>query len=241
MLKRNAMATGHGISLGVSPGGHEYLLDDRLRDRFELHIADLTYYQLGPFQLGDPKLQDLPLSVQNRSFDLAIVDGHHLIHREGIRSWDRDRLLVSQMIIALQSVKRGGDVVIKLGKAEEIRTAKILSMFDTICAELVTCKPASMHRNRSTFYAICKGIGIGSEDGKWVYFLDHLKKLWVEITFGGDKGCGRFMEEEDLDFIISREELVESYLPRLIELGRDVWRGQAEGLRVTLRRRGIRF
>ena len=235
------MAVGHGISLSVSQGGHEYLLDDHLRDRFELHIADLTYYQLGPFQLGDPKLQDLPLSVQNRSFDLAIVDGHHLIHREGIRSWDRDRLLVSQMIIALQSVKRGGDVVIKLGKAEEIRTAKILSMFDTICAELVTCKPASMHRNRSTFYAICKGIGIGSEDGKWAYFLDHLKKLWVEITFGGDKGCGRFMEEEDLDFIISREELVESYLPRLIELGRDVWRGQAEGLRVTLRRRGIRF
>ena len=235
------MAVGHGISLSVSQGGHEYLLDDHLRDRFELHIADLTYYQLGPFQLGDPKLQDFPLSVRNQSFDLVIVDGHHLTKREGIRPWDRDRLLVSQMIIALQSVKRGGNVVIKLGKPEDGCTAKILFMLDTICAELVTCKPISMHKNRSTFYAICKGMDVGSEEGKWAYFLDHLKELWVEITFRGEEGCGRLMKEEDLDFIIPGKELVESYLPRLIELGRDVWRGQVEGLRTTLKKRGVRF
>ena len=215
------------------------MLDDDLRDRFDLHIADLTYYQLGPSQLRDPKLQDLPISVQEQSFDLVTVDGHHLTHREGIRAWDRDRLLVSQMIIALQAVKPGGSVVIKLGKPEEVRTAKILSMFDTICAELVICKPRTMHQNRSTFYAICKGIGIGSEDGRWAYFLDHLKKLWVEITFGGGEGCGRYMEEEDLDFVMSKDELVKSYLPRLIELGRGVWKGQADGLRGTLKMRGV--
>jgi hypothetical protein len=142
-------------------------------------------------------------------------------------------------VIGLQAVKTGGTIVVKLSKPDAVRTAKLLYMLDMVSDSLLTCKPLSMHANRGTFYAIAKGVGLGTNAVQMPTIVEGLKRLWVELTFSGDNGCGRFSNQTDLDFIISTEELVDHYLARLIELGREVWIIQARKLRDLLRKKGV--
>jgi len=238
VLNQNAKARGLGISLEVEKGGHKYLLEQRHRARFSLLSADLTYFQLGPALIDDPRLKPLPAQIKSRSCGLVMLDGHFLHTQENVRKWDYDRLLISQLVMGLQAVKTGGTIVLKLSRPDAVRTAKLLYMLDVISDSLTTCKPRSMHANRGTFYAIAKGVRLGADAGRLPTIAEGLKRLWSELTYGGDDGCGRFLNETDLDFIISMEELVDSYLARVIELGRDVWMIQADNLRRTLREKG---
>ncbi len=48
------------------------------------------------------------------------------------------------------------------------------------------------------------------------------------------------MSSHDLDFIVSTEDILGEYLDRLVELGRSVWRTQAQGLRQFFARKGIK-
>ncbi|KAF8879331.1 hypothetical protein CPB84DRAFT_1876869, partial [Gymnopilus junonius] len=105
ILGKNAKTQGVGISLSVSDGGQELALEDHHRQRFQLLNGDLTYYQLGPTMIPNQRLHDLPPQINGQSFNLVILDGYQLRRRPSDSSLNNDRLLISQIILALQTVK----------------------------------------------------------------------------------------------------------------------------------------
>jgi hypothetical protein len=227
-----------GISLDTADGGHQYLLEGRLKSRHDLYYANLTLYQLGPTRIPQKGLKVIPFDIRNRMFDLAMLDGHQLRTQRSATPWDGHRLAVSQIILALQAVKVGGTVVVKFSRPELHYTARILYLLDYLSERLSTCKPRSIHASRGTFYGVAQGIGGGVDAGKLPAILESFKKLWVELTYGGE-GLGRHIQDVDLDFIISVDDLTETYLDRLIELGRDVWEVQAYALTKLLQKKGV--
>ena len=87
-----------------------------------------------------------------------------------------------------------------------------------------------MHANRGTFYAVAKGVGRGKGGHKIPIILEALKTLWVSLTFGGEEGLGRYMVPEDLDFLISMDDLVSNRLDWLTKLGTPLWKVQKTAL-----------
>lgn len=241
-MDRNNTARGVGISLPVHEGGHTFALEEHHRCRFKLIQADLTYYRLGPAShphaIQGKELLPLPLAVRLQTFDVVLLDGHHLRTQPKTREWDWDRLLISQIIIALQAVKRGGTIVIKLGNPERFNIAILLLMLDFVSSSVQTCKPQTIHGLRGTFYAVAKGVGEGREAGRLPEILESLRQLWLDLTVGGEEGVGRFMTRDDLNFVMTDAELFQDQqLDRLIELSRGVWNVQAHALRNWMRKR----
>jgi hypothetical protein len=239
ILEKNPHATGTGISLETANGGHAYLLEKHHRSRHEILFCNLTYFQLGPTQINDDNLRTIPPDIQNRNYDLVLLDGHQLRGQVSAVPWDLYRLEISQVILALLAVKAGGIIIMKMFRPETLYAAKILYLLDILSRGLSTCKPRSMHANRGSFYAVAKDVGFGRASERFSEILESLKHLWVDLTYGGDEGKGRFMTETDLDFIISTHEIAEVYLDRLMELGRDIWAIQAEALASLLLKKNV--
>lgn len=240
-LAKNRMATGVGISLPVEQGGHAFLLEDRFSSRYDMYFGDLTSYQLGPSTIDHPRLSELPAATKTSRFDLVFLGGNRLRTQisEYNAPWDVDCLLVSQLVIALQAVTIGGTLMFKLTHPDRLVTAKILYLLDMLAERLVAYKPRSMHQRKGSFYAVALGVGRGVESDRLPEVLHALKELWVEMTFGGEEGKGRFLLWGDLDFAVTTEELHRAYLDRLIELGRGVWDAQAQALHAWFKKKGV--
>jgi len=231
ILDKNPNANGTGVSLPVADGGHEFSLDEHHRSRFHLFNANLTYYQLGPTVIDNGRLQSLPFDIIGGSFDVVLLDGHQLRTQVSTLPWDNDRLLISQLILGMQSVKIGGTIIMKLPLPHKPVSARILHLFDTTSFRTLRWKPNIMHANRGTFYAVAKGVGSGQGGHKIPIILEALKTLWVSLTFGGEEGLGRYMVPEDLDFLISMDDLVSHRLDWLTKLGTPLWRVQKNALK----------
>lgn len=232
ILGKNSQATGLGISLPVESGGHKLLLEEHLRPRLDLRGADLTYYQLGPTAIHDPRLQPLPFPFDARPFDLVLLDGHPLrtSTRFEPRNQMANRLLVSQLIICLQAITISGTIIVKLSKPERNATAKLLYMFDMLSLSLASWKPVCMHATRDTFYIVAKGVGCGKQGYRLQEWLYGLKMLWLNLTYGGSGGSGRVLGAKDLDFIVSNAELRRAFGHRLQQLSQHIWQVQASSL-----------
>ncbi|KAF8956840.1 hypothetical protein BDZ97DRAFT_145792 [Flammula alnicola] len=239
MLDKNAEAKGFGVSLPVADGGHEFALESDHGSRFELSYTNLTYYQLGPSVMDDQRLHSLPIEISGRSFDMALLDGHQLRTQISALPWDNDRLLISQLILALQAVKEGGTIMVKLPLPHNPLAAKILYLFSITSERLLRWKPTSMHANRGTFYAVVKGVGRGREASRLPSILLSLKELWVSLTFGGEKRSGRHLVPEDFDFLITTEDLVRHHLDWLMQLGTPLWQVQQNALRRFYQRKDV--
>jgi hypothetical protein len=239
ILSKNPNAYGVGLSLPESSGGHSFLLEEDLQPRLDLHLADVTTYQLGPYH--HPNLRSLPPSLMIFTFDLVLLDGHPLriAEPDGLAPLNNvsDRLLISQLIIGLQSVSPFGTIVIKLSKPERPLTAKILYILDSISCELLTWKPVCMHATRPTFYAVAKGIRYTPRHAMIVHAL---RDLWVRLTFGGLHGTTlpRRMTHQDLNSIVSPEEMV-VYKPRLVQLSQHLWDVQRQSLEGWYKEEGL--
>jgi hypothetical protein len=223
----------------VEKGGHAPSISKQHLKRFHLLFADLTYYRLGPPNFDRKRLQTIPFDIRSRTFDLALLDGHHLRTQVHELPWDGIRLSLSQIILGLKSVKLGGTIVIKLSRPENVYTVRILYILDKLCSDLSTCKPRTMHSDRGSFYAVAKGLGLGEEGGRLLKVQNTFQCLWLEATFGGEEGRGRPLTENDLDFIVKLEDLHNHYLDRVIQLARVVWKIQAEGIHNLLRKKGM--
>ncbi|THG97951.1 hypothetical protein EW026_g4146 [Hermanssonia centrifuga] len=244
LSNNNKDATGIGISLPPVQGGHHFLLEKHFMRRYELIPADILEYNLGPAQteIGTAEMRPLPSEIGGR--DLVILDGHYLrtylpASSESPNEWDRHRLLISQLIIALRSIKLGGSLVMKLSHPEHIQTAQLLFLLDVLSKDLRTFKPRTIHANRGTFYAIAQGVGLGTQSARQAEYLCDLEALWYEISFGGENGRGRFLTRNDMDFIVSQESLVSEYAKRLIELGMDAWIVQGDALYQWFSKKGL--
>ena len=61
-------------------------------------------------------------------------------------------------------------------------------------------------------------------------WLCALRALWRDLRFGGPGGTCRPLRPNDLDFIVSADEILDRHLDRLCQLGRGVWLAQERGL-----------
>jgi len=195
----------------------------------DLNIADLTYYQLGPTLIADPKLQPLPFPPGARPFDLVLLDGHPLRTSAASDTYAQmtSRLLISQLIICLEATNLSGTIVMKLAKPERPVTAKLLYMFDMLSLHVATWKPVCMHATRDTFYVVAKGFGYGRQGYRLQEWLGGLKVLWVSLTYG--LHSSGIVGTADLDFIATKIEL-NTYAPRLRQLSEHIWQVQASSL-----------
>jgi len=114
--------------------------------------------------------------------------------------------------------------------ATQLVSARILHLFDTTSSRTLRWKPNILHANRGTFYAVAKGVGNGEEGHKIPIILEVLKTLWVSLTFGGEEGLGRHMVPEDLEFLISMDDLVNHRLDWLTKFGTPLWKVQKTAL-----------
>jgi hypothetical protein len=240
-LNKNLNSTGTGISLGVESGGHDFLLEDHLRPRLELKLEDVTHYQLGLTPINDPRLRPFPFHPDSHKFDLVLLDGHPL--RTSMPSTahqlNGDRLLISQLIICLQAISRSGTIIMKLSTPERVVTATLLYMLDVLSLSLASWKPVFIHATRPTFYVVAKGVGHGRQGYRLFEFLCGLKALWMQLKYGGLKGTGRTLGVKDLDFIVTKSGLEQTFAGRLHQLGHHVWLVQEESLRGWYQQSGV--
>ncbi|EGN99289.1 hypothetical protein SERLA73DRAFT_90613 [Serpula lacrymans var. lacrymans S7.3] len=239
IMSTNRRATGVGISLEVESGGHESIISPKLMKKFHIIYADLTYFRFTSTHYEDERLRDIPNCIREQRYDLILLDAHHLRKQAKNVGWNYHRLQIAQLIIALMAIGDNGTIVMKLSNPHRDFPAQMLYMLDVLSLNLILCKPTSMHGNRGTFYAIAKGFGLGSQCTRSDVFLKGLQELWVQLTFGGEEGKGRYMKRGDLDFVVTMECLAEHYVDRLVDLCRGVWAVQAEALRNMFRRKGI--
>lgn len=158
VLEKNPDARGVGISL-PTPAGHDYLLEDDLRPRHELIWADILRYSFGgAIPSPSPGSVPLPWGLRCRQFDLVLLDGHPLRTQTHTAHAVGTRLLAAQLLIALQSVRLGGALVVKLANTRAADTQRVLCALDALSAQLVLVKPATIHATRDTFYAVARGI-----------------------------------------------------------------------------------
>ncbi|KAF9074322.1 hypothetical protein BDP27DRAFT_1359446 [Rhodocollybia butyracea] len=238
ILKKNKECTSVGISLDPAQGGHPYLLEEALQARQTLIFADMTTYQLGSRQLylTAPYIPLLPVPevLLARAFDLVLLDAHHLRNQSELSA---DLLAISQVILALLSIKFGGTIVMKLASPDTQYTATMLFMLDMLSSSLHVHKPYAMHRTQNTFYVIARGVG-GKPDRR-LYLqnvvIPGLQHVWEGLRLRGK--TSRLLAG-DLDFIINKEQL-RGYGERLHELCSCVWELQARALEELFSEMGI--
>ncbi len=233
------------------------MLENHLRPRHEFIEKDILEYDLSPRVPGAPDSPDTFPSSMRTQFQLVIIDGHalrtytsptmqpqldNLDAKEAHISY-RDSLHIAQLIIALEAVRQGGTILTRLSHIEAFPATHILYLLDQLSDELVVYKPRSMHAYRRTFYVVAKGICRRAPDRLMelkARYVAGLRQLWSELRRGGPGGGRRQMSSRDLDFIVSTEDIRGEYLDRLVELGRSVWRTQAQGLHQFFARKGIK-
>lgn len=253
MLRTNPYCRGVGITLPEEEGGHSWGLTTEYGEtptfandvtrRFELVWHNILAYDLGPpNHAHSGEHPAFPLA--GRSFDLVLLDGHLLrtrVQDDYARSDDWSRLLWSQLLIGLQCVAEGGTVVMKLSRAENIDTARVLYILERVSGELIAKKPGSVHRDRGTFYIVAKSVQQSRQLDEYVAAL---QDLWYEMTHGGKDGTGleipRYLVLEN---VVPWGSLTSAdNLERLSALCRDAWLTQLRALQsISERERKANF
>ena len=216
ILEKNTVAKGTGISLHLADSGLPMQPMKRC-SRYEFVTSDVLRYDFSPTD-GPPlptiphaeDLQPIPTSWRHR-FDLVLLDAHSIapsIHHapsadpnpisDANAARTRDiystALLVSQLLLALETLAPGGTLVLsKLHRLAAASAAHVLYLLDRLSAELVVHKPRGVHTARSSFYAVAKGVcppGAGARgvEGLRAWYVDGLRRLWAELWLGGEDG-----------------------------------------------------
>lgn len=241
VLRKTPEATGIGISLPTESGGYELAIPEELRPRIDLHIVDLTTFDLAP-SIPKPAspAQDLtPLPFQLASMDLVLCDGQWVLNPDNFqRPWNWTRLLISQLLIALRAVSPGGTIFFRLSSVERTLTGRILLAMCRIANLVRTTKSSRFQAVRSYFYVLVQRVNTDSEEYKKL--VGALERLWYIMTFEGAEGYGRDITQDDEDMITSSEELTsEQGLMNIVQLGTPVWNIQHKALCIFLHARGV--
>lgn len=163
-------------------------------------------------------------------FDLIFCDGMVLrTHKRGQHREDTEvnRLSCSQLILAMQRVRTGGTVVMLLHKIDSYAAVSILYTFSKF-ATVQAFKPERKHAARSSFYMVASNLQPEKDAAKAA--VKEWKEVWYEATFGGETGTGERREDPPEDVICT---MLEEFGERLMEMGRPVWRTQADALSKT--------
>ncbi|KAJ2987331.1 hypothetical protein NUW54_g9456 [Trametes sanguinea] len=139
VLRTNPEARGVGLSLSESQGGHAFLLDESYRSRFEHKEQDLLEYDHFPqaCHAAGALRRTLPTAFLGH-FDLVVMDGQSLrtYHPSNVPDTPYTAkpccfaLLLTQLIIALSSVRPGGTIVAKMFHPECYPAAHLIYLLD---------------------------------------------------------------------------------------------------------------
>jgi len=270
-LQKNPSVLVRGISLPPSMGGHEIRFDlaDGSKADYDwsdsdpdapiyVDFRDITFLA---DEMGSPSTS-IPASHQDAAsfssdrpflgqvFDLASCDGQVLRTHERKKyreSSEAMRLLTSQLVIALQRIRRGGSMVVLLHKADAWWPSVLLMhAFSQFSDRLVLIKPTTQHTRRGSFYLIAQGINPKAEAA--VQAVEQWKARWRWATFGeasggadvvgddNDSGVGAGISDEDAAKVLEWGEeakvraVLDEFGPRLVELVAPVFQIQADAL-----------
>jgi 23S rRNA U2552 (ribose-2'-O)-methylase RlmE/FtsJ len=232
-LKYNPTAKAIGISLPPGQGGHEVLLNS---SRSTILYHDITMFakEFGVDEVPLGHLGRASFSVErpfiNQRFDLVICDGQVLrTHKrpEYRERTEANRLISSQLILALQRIRHGGTLIILLHKIEALDTMELLYQFSQF-SDIEVFKSKKKHAIRSSFYLIAKNVRPSADAGKVAVIA--WKKAWLNATFGGEEGVGARRIEIDDNYA---QKFIEIFGDRFTALARPVWRIQAGALSRT--------
>ncbi|KAJ3787952.1 hypothetical protein GGU10DRAFT_385441 [Lentinula aff. detonsa] len=192
ILKKNKESTSVGVSLDPAQGGHPYLLEEALRVRQTVIFADMTTFQLSDPEAVDPTpshaqppLIPVPNILFARDFDLVLLDAHHLRNQTGST---HDLLAISQVLLALLSIKFGGTIVMKLASSPDSQYSATMAFHGWIC---------SLLRFRFTSLMLCIN-----------EVIPGLRRVWecLRQRNSGPRGSGKErLVVGDLDFIVDKK------------------------------------
>lgn len=234
VLKRARDAKVCGISLPVSQGGHMIMVPDWQKDRrIQVHFLDITMLAAEMDMISIPAkhpdaanfLFDRPFCGE--TFDLVFCDGQVLRthtrpeYREGREA---SRLLTSQLVLALQRVKKNGKVVILLHKLDAWDTVLLLYTFSKF-SSLQLFKPMKKHAMRSSFYVVAERIQ--TESAHFRAAVANWKEEWCTATFGNDVEYQKSRRRCDG----AVDDVLLNFGAELIQLGQSVWKIQSDALR----------
>jgi len=234
VLKLHPNAKAFAITLPKEQGGHPlHISKERLAG---LQLLDVTMlaaeYTNQPIPQKHPEREKF-LAVRPfkfHSFDLVFCDGMVLrtqkreSHRE---STEVTRLACSQLILAMQRIKAGGTLIMLLHKIDSFGAANILYTFSKF-ANVQVFKPRKKHATRSSFYMIATHVRPDSEPARVA--VGEWKEDWWKATFGGEAGTGE-PKDDPPESVVLR--ILEDFGDKLMEMGRPVWRIQADALSKT--------
>jgi 23S rRNA U2552 (ribose-2'-O)-methylase RlmE/FtsJ len=246
-LRLNPTAKLAGVTLPPKQGGHEVFLPMD-GDDVKVEFLDITLLaavmgvskeEIPPDHPDAANFRhDLPFA--DSKFDLVFCDGQvlrtHKDHRASYRERNEaTRLQTSQLVLAFQRIREGGTLVILLHRVDMWATAKLLYTMSTI-ADIRLFKPRIIWGKRGSFYLVAENVmphDPQAEDAvqKW-------KEAWHRATFGLQTAQTVREDEEDVsdtqeDIPSSTvvDDLLTNFGPRLILMGRPIWKIQSESLR----------
>ena len=243
ILKHNPKARGHGIALPEEEGGSSPLVSDQHKTRITVHLHDVTHFDLsGPFRTDPIPALYIPLPFRTK-FNLVTLDAHRFgTPREGLEEGETTRMILSQLLIALESTAINGIILMRLSLGQGDQMVAILYMFSLLFRTLSVHKPVCGHKGRGSFYAVADGFqGTSFENARVLEkILVVLRKQWWDASFSGEEGRGRWIDEW-WDEIVKSEELPKLFGMRFIELITPVWETQIIGLKTHFRKNKVAF
>lgn len=210
-LKYNPGATAFGITLPPAQGGHEILFES---SQSSVILLDVTML-VKEFGTENP-----PRTHPEYASGQVLRQHQRLGYRENKEPL---RLTVSQLILALQRIRRGGTLIMLLHKIEAWHTLELLYDFSRF-SSIQAFKPKKKHAIRSSFYLIAKNVQPDSDVAR--VSVEKWKIAWRRATFGAN--C-----EAD-EGVVAGSGHVKSVLDQFgneyVKLGRPIWEIQAEAL-----------
>lgn len=239
VLKHSPHAVICAFTLPLNLGGHPIL--HRRDHRVDVRFGDVTmlHKEFGVTEIPHDHRELSKFSARRlwygKFYDLIFCDGQALrTHQPYIADYRRQveavRLRVSQLILAMQRIEKGGTFIMLLHNIGSYKTMKILSIFDEI-AQIELFKPVSSHKKRGSFYLIAKNVDPGHPEA--VAAVSEWKKIWEELTFPKIEQDGLGETPEVANGHALAEEvsnLLESFGTRAIDLGEPIWQIQKDAL-----------
>ncbi|KAK1147373.1 hypothetical protein N8T08_001454 [Aspergillus melleus] len=139
------------------------------------------------------------------------------------------RLSVSQLVFALDRLKKGGSLVLLLHQIDAWHTVCILHALSRF-ADIQVYKHPEIHAIKSPFYLVAKNVNLNHEHVKQT--ITNWRDLWRYLGFKDHADAARMTwryDEIDNDEGLKRE--VQQFGPRFLELARPVWKIQAIAMR----------
>ncbi|KAJ5617070.1 hypothetical protein N7537_002184 [Penicillium hordei] len=229
-LKKNPGSHALAFSLPVSCGGYRSRLASGLNVKQVFLDVTMLAADMGVDQIpgGHEDSENfLPRQLdEGRLFDFAICDGQVL--RQHSRAPYREsrearRLAATQLALGLQHLRPGGTLIVLLHRLEAWNIANLIWMFHKISLVRLF-KPKKGHAKRSSFYMVATNVE--SQHPEAVEAVRRWKEIWRIATFGSDEEYGEMTLDKDQ----SVETLVEAFGPKLVKLGKPIWKTQANAL-----------